>query len=72
VNVTDILKQEFPEEELKVHENVSWSVPFKIEHGRGVLKLDVRAAEKEFADKAEGRSRYFPVNALAGRMGKYF
>lgn len=68
MNVTDLLKQEFPGEELREHENISWSVPFKIQHGRGVIKLDVRA--NEFADKAEGRTRYFPVNALAGRMGK--
>ncbi|KAI6183184.1 hypothetical protein M3Y97_00461400 [Aphelenchoides bicaudatus] len=68
VNVSELLRKEFPEEELREHGDTNWGVPFKIQHGRGVIKLDVQN-DKHFAQKPQGRTRYFPVNSFASRMG---
>jgi len=68
VDVSGTLQAAFPEEPLHKLGNTSWSVPFKIEHGRGVLKLSI-SNENQFSDRAVGRSRYFPVNTLSRFMG---
>lgn len=66
-NVSEQLKKAYGEE-VQQHGDDSWTVPFKIEHGRGLLKVQVRRDE-EVTGRPQGRSRYFPVSAFKGRMG---
>jgi hypothetical protein len=60
LNISEILKTAFPEEELLDNEDTHWKAPFKIQHGRGLLKLSL-STEKQFTEKSNGRTRYFPV-----------
>jgi len=60
LNVTEILKSAFPEEALLESTETHWKVPFKIQHGRGLLKLSL-SSEKQFTEKSNGRTRYFPI-----------
>lgn len=60
LNVTHILKTAFPEEALLESTEDHWKAPFKIQHGRGLLKLSL-SKDKQITEKANGRTRYFPV-----------
>jgi len=69
LNVTDLLTKELDMDgNVNEFDGKSWSVPFKIRHGRGVLKVNLSQEEK-FAEKPEGRSRYYPTDALSHHMG---
>jgi hypothetical protein len=48
----------------------SISVPFKIQHGRGVLKLDVNV-NANVGDRSTSRSRYFPVDYFVHHRGSF-
>jgi len=60
LNISEILKTAFPEEELLKNGETHWKAPFKLQHGRGLLKLSL-STEKQFTEKENGRSRYFPI-----------
>ncbi|KAI6195410.1 hypothetical protein M3Y96_01228300 [Aphelenchoides besseyi] len=67
VNITEMLKAAYGDE-VQQHGDNQWNAMFKVEHGRGLLKI-VILKDEQIDSRPEGRSRYFPVSPLHGRMG---
>ncbi|KAI6198125.1 hypothetical protein M3Y94_01307800 [Aphelenchoides besseyi] len=67
VNITELLKAAYGDD-IQQHGDNQWNAMFKVQHGRGLLKI-VILKDEQIDSRPEGHSRYFPVSPFHGRMG---